>query len=323
MKKITFLLLLFTFLTQVCIAQRASAGKGNLTFYSVDGSKFYLELNGVRYNERAQESVRIEELPNTLLYNCKIIFEDSRNSYLEKKKITIADANGKPQDVTFRIIKTRRGARTLSLYSIVPIQPNMQRPENYTTYCHDNPRQIIAGPGYSAPPVRGQNGNASYPGVRGGSPSNGTTVTTTTTTTTTTNGSNYGYPNQGGNGYPNNSYNEPIRHQDGGDNYGNIPGACRYAMPAADFEQAKATVKDNSFDDTKLSTAQEIISSNCISAAQVLELVKLFNFEATKLKLAKFAYANCIDKNNYFKVSNAFSFEHSKTELNDYIRQQR
>ena len=46
----------------------------NLTIFSEDGLKFYLVLNGERYNDVTQTNIRIEELPNPY-YNCKIIFD--------------------------------------------------------------------------------------------------------------------------------------------------------------------------------------------------------------------------------------------------------
>lgn len=317
MKKSTFLFFIVSLFTQFAVAQMAQPG--NLTINSEDGSKFYLELNGRRFNDKPQAKVRIEDLPATN-YDTKVIFENNARPQISKN-IMIADNTGKAQDVTYTIKKNKKGKLTLSPYATAPAYQNSPRPDDCAVYCYDAPYYMIAGPGmYPQPGIPYPGTYPSGPGIG----NNGTVVTTTTTTTTTVGGGNYGYPqnpnggyygqngnyNGGQNGYP--VYGEPV--------YNPAAGPCRYAMPAADFEQAKATVKDNSFDDTKLSTAQEIITSNCISAVQILEITKLFAFEQTKLEFAKFAYLNCIDKNNYFKVSNALKFEHSKKELNEYIR---
>ena len=44
-----------------------------------------------------------------------------------------------------------------------------------------------------------------------------------------------------------------------------------------------------------------------------------FDFESTKLEYAKFAYDFTYDKGNYFKVNDAFDFESSIEELDEYI----
>lgn len=310
MKKTILLLFIVSLFTQFAAAQMALPG--SLTVKSDDGSKFYLELNGRRYNDKPQAKVRIEDLPATT-YDAKVVFENNARPQLSRN-IMIADDRGKAQDVTYSIKKNKKGKMALNPYAASPAYGNSPRPDDCVVYCYDNPYYVVAGPGMYPPGIP-------YPGSYPPGPgmgNNGTVVTTTTTTTTTTTGGgNYGYPPNpnggyygGQNGYP--VYDQPV--------YDPAAGPCRYAMPAADFEQAKAIVKDNSFDDTKLSTAQEIITSNCVTAVQILEITKLFAFEQTKLEFAKFAYLNCIDKNNYFKVGNALKFEHSKKELNEYIR---
>jgi hypothetical protein len=94
---------------------------------------------------------------------------------------------------------------------------------------------------------------------------------------------------------------------------------CSYPMDMSTFSSAKKAVKDASFEDTKLSTAKSILGSNCVSTDQVIEICKLFGFEESKLDFAKFAYAKTTDKNNYFKVGSVFSFDASKTDLNEFI----
>jgi hypothetical protein len=47
--------------------------------------------------------------------------------------------------------------------------------------------------------------------------------------------------------------------------------------------------------------------------------MQLFSFEDSRLDFAKFAYKNCINKGNYFEVNQAFSFESSVDNLNQFI----
>lgn len=90
-------------------------------------------------------------------------------------------------------------------------------------------------------------------------------------------------------------------------------------MSEVDFLNALSTIKNTSFDDTKLKIATDITVANCLSSEQILAIVKVFSFEANKLSYAKLAYAYCADTSNYFKIYYAFSFSSSKEELSNYI----
>jgi hypothetical protein len=94
---------------------------------------------------------------------------------------------------------------------------------------------------------------------------------------------------------------------------------CSYPMPHDDYESAKSSIAAKDFEDTKLTLAKQINGSNCMSAEQIRGVMKLFTFENSKLDFAKFAYAHCTDKGNYFKVNDAFEFDNSSKELTDYI----
>jgi hypothetical protein len=73
------------------------------------------------------------------------------------------------------------------------------------------------------------------------------------------------------------------------------------------------------FESDKKLIAEQAISSHRVKAIQVYRILTMFSFESTKLKIAKFAYGYCIDKNNYYLVNDAFSFSSSIRELNNYI----
>ena len=100
--------------------------------------------------------------------------------------------------------------------------------------------------------------------------------------------------------------------------YNAPPPAC-YGMNDYEFDMLKRTIDQRSFDSSRLQIAKQAISSNRITAQQVTELLGLMTFESTKLELAKFAYHHTLDKQNYFLVNDAFTFESSIDELNEYI----
>jgi len=92
------------------------------------------------------------------------------------------------------------------------------------------------------------------------------------------------------------------------------------AMSINDFAQAKETLRKEWFENTRLTTAKQIIDQNNFTSQQVKELMLLFTFENNRLEIAKYAYGQTVDKGNYFVVNDAFTFN-SKEKLNEYIRQ--
>lgn len=123
-------------------------------------------------------------------------------------------------------------------------------------------------------------------------------------------GNGYSNGNPYGNGYPN--------YPNTG--YGNPPSyPSYYGMSPENFSALKNSVNNQSFDSSKLNVAKQAIGSNNLTAAQVKELVGLFTFESSKLEIAKFAYGRTVDKNNYYQVSDAFTFSSSVDDLSGYI----
>jgi len=91
------------------------------------------------------------------------------------------------------------------------------------------------------------------------------------------------------------------------------------AMDENSFRDAYNTIKNNNFDDSKLSTAKTIGNSNYFTTDQVMSICNLFSFEDNKLAFAEFAYSRTVDKGSYFKVGNVFHFDSNKQALNEFI----
>ena len=302
--KATFLLFTLTILSPLfSLAQPMFTA--NLTIFSEDGDKFYLVLNGERQNNVPQTNLRIEDLPQPY-YNAKIIFEDKSIADVSKNNLAVADpGSGQAMDVTYKIKKDGSGKAKLRYFSAIPIAQGYVAPSNVYVMHYGNPAGAMGG-----------------------------TVSQTTTTTTTTGGSTVGASMNVNGMNVNVSVNDPlmngtVRHTttttttssySDDRNYRNSePVNDCYAMKSGNFQSAKATISNESFDETRLSTAKSIIASNCLTSDQVLEICKLFSFEQSRLDFAKCAYGKTVDQNNYFKVNNAFSFSASKDELNNYI----
>ena len=90
-------------------------------------------------------------------------------------------------------------------------------------------------------------------------------------------------------------------------------------MSQRDFSQAMESIRSKSFEDSKLTLAKQIVKGNCVTSGQIAQIMGAFDFEDTKLQFAKFAYTLCFNPENYWKVNEAFEFEMSIDELNDYI----
>lgn len=98
------------------------------------------------------------------------------------------------------------------------------------------------------------------------------------------------------------------------------PGPYSHGMSQRDYNEAYQLITNESFDSSKLSLAKQIISSNPMSASQIANICKLFSFESNKLDFAKYAYGYCVDRNRYYLINEAFSYESSKRELDEFIK---
>jgi hypothetical protein len=315
-RKIT--LFAFLLLSSFSFAQFGQGPVGHLTIFSEDGDKFFLVLNGETQNDIPQTNLRIEDL-NQPYYNAKIQFEDKTLMDISKNNLMITDADGTFQDVTYKIKrdKNNKGKMKMNFFSMIPVRQGYIAPSNVYVVHYGQPREVVV-----------QNSN----------PRSGVSQTTTTTTTQTGGGGNVGVginvgginmgvsinDNMGGGvvtqtttttTHSDNDYNS-------NQHYDNAPRGCggRYCMSPKDFNAALATLKGQSFEDSKLKTAKQIVSANCLNVDQIMQIAKTFNFEDNTLDFAKFAYDFCTEPRSYFKVNGIFKFSSNADELSDYVQ---
>jgi hypothetical protein len=96
-------------------------------------------------------------------------------------------------------------------------------------------------------------------------------------------------------------------------------GACASAMSKDAFATAKNNISGKSFEDSKLTVAKQIAKSNCLTAQQISEILKVFGFEDTRLDFAKYAYDFCYNQNEYYLINESFQFESTIEELDAYL----
>jgi hypothetical protein len=298
---------LFTLLA-IVLPMLSFAQGASLTIFSEDGDKFILYLNGSQQNTVSQTNLRLDGLSQAF-YKAKIVFDDKTKAPIDKNIAVNDPATNQPSDVVYKI-KNKDGEMKLRYFSAQPIQPNYVappdvhvvhygQPDQATTVTQTTVTTTASNPGGGSVSF-GVNGGGVNMNINIGDPNmNGTVSQTTTTTTTRSTSTSTMQDNSG--------YTQPAS------------STCQYPMDMGSFKSAKQTVEQASFEDTKLSSAKAILSSNCFSTDQVMQICKLFSFEETKLSFAKFAYSKTTDPGNYFKVANIFTFDASKTDLNDFI----
>ena len=94
-------------------------------------------------------------------------------------------------------------------------------------------------------------------------------------------------------------------------------------MSSQSFQSLMQTLRRESFDNNRLTLAKQMIDRNSFETSQVREMLQLFSFESNRLDLAKYAYRNTVDKQNYHGLHDVFSFSSSKDELSRYCNNYR
>lgn len=334
MKKLKLL-----FLTLI-LACQLQAQNSNLVLFAEEGEQFWVVMNGLKQNENPETHVKITGLAPTS-YKVKIIFKNdslgeiSKTIYLnpateatynirQRKETGVGnkfkrvgntlanDLNiSKPEGKTEELYVIR-GVSEVSIAQAPPPVQNTQTVIKYTTAPPATTQTVIVKEQSTTvvTPSHGHSDNVSMgmnigaPGlnvnvnVNDGHPHQQSTSTTTTIIETGASAPPAVIVYVPG-------YNGPI--------------GCPVPMSDNDFASAKNSISAKSFEDSKKAMAKQIIASNCLLSSQVRDLMNLFDFEDSKLDVAKYAYGYTYDMGNYFKVNDAFDFESSIDELNEYI----
>lgn len=313
--------LLITLFFALGLNSGAFAQYSNLIFFTENGERFTVILNGIRQNPNPETNVKVTDLPAPS-YKLKVIFDDPAIGQLDKNLMF-----NQGTESTFVIKVNKKNEYIVRWMNEVPLnqalspQPNQkvvvfttQAPQattvtQTTTTVTDNygePQQggVNMGININDPELGVSiNMNVNGGGVNSGSLVSSSQTTTTYSTTTTTGG--YPSPQPVQQTYVMPGYNGPV--------------GCPYPMHPADFQSVKQSIANKTFDDTRLTIAKQVIASNCLLSNQVKEIMLLFSFEDTRLELAKYAYGYTFDIGNYYRLNDAFTFESSIEELDGYI----
>lgn len=331
MKKI----LLFALVITTTIT--AMAQNSNAVFFNQTNTRFQVVLNGELQNNDYATNVKVTDLKFEGSYKVTINFEDAVHPSITKP-IYIMDKN---TEYSYEIAKNKKGVFVLKPSGMVAINDAPKTVSNQaevkysttptvtnqatstvlapqtdvsttetittTTVVNDPANAENISVGMNVGGV-GMNVNVN---VNDGGVSTGTAIQSTTTQTVTTVKTN---ATSNTNSY-NNEVSTPV--------YEPAPAqpldGCYQAVSSTDFSAGINTIKKQSFADTQLKTAKTFTKNNCLSTNQIIEVIGLFSFEENKLTYAKYAYDYCVDKKNYYKVADAFTFSGSVDELNDFL----
>jgi hypothetical protein len=334
MKKQLFLLLSFVLLNAVLTGQNA-----NLLVFS-DEEPFILLVNGVAQNTNPQTNVKATGVGPNLRVRVK--FANAALPALDKT-FPVEDNT----ETTLRVKRDKKGEWKLAYFGSVPVgqsnqNANASQPtyntasssgsagesgnntfqqnaqvnggnttitSSTTTVTQGNPNQQNASVNVN---VGGMGINMNVSGMDNSSTMSSTSSTTVTTTQTQSQSSSYGQGNSN-------------VQSSAGHNSNNVQSSgkagCQVAMSQANFAKMKESVEAKPFSDTKMSTAKIATKNACLNVGQVKEICKLFSMDEDKLEYAKYAYTYCIEKSNYYQVSEVFSFSSTTDEFNKFLEQ--
>ncbi|WP_462280646.1 DUF4476 domain-containing protein [Salinivirga cyanobacteriivorans] len=330
------LLTLISAILFVSFAFNVSAQRA-IEVFNNDGDAFFIYLNGEKQNKEAQTRVTLYDLKSEW-YKGKIVFQKNGIPEIEKNLMT------KPgKKVTYTIKKNRKGAYKLRFFSEMEFERSAAKKEtkpqkttvststaapqkNRTTETHTVQTTTTTSPEKTNENVNisintQMNEQGATVNVSGGETTESETVkvttttegnpqkksnnaqmtfssTTTTTTTSSSSSSSTNFTEQ------------PVQKRE----------ATRGCMMSATaFEKAKKSIAGKTFEDSKMTMAKQITKSHCLTATQIKEVMELLEYESTRVEYAQFAYPKCQNKNEYYIVNDAFEYESSIDELNEFI----
>lgn len=96
-------------------------------------------------------------------------------------------------------------------------------------------------------------------------------------------------------------------------------GGCDNPMSEPDFQASTIAISNAPFDPIRLTQAKKMVESHCLYCRQIVEVMYILSYDASRLSLAKDAYKHCYDPENYTQVKDVLSSNKSKDDLDRYI----
>lgn len=291
-----------------------SQGPHNVIFFNEDGETFTIYINGVQQNDVPASNVKVEDLKGTG-YQLRVLFENAVPGEF-KKNMPLAEGS---TEMTFALRKNKKGAWVARFVSesaypakATPALVQKPRQANKPANTGNQNQEIITTTTTTTITDEGMGASEGMDvSVKIGDQTFGMDVkiddptatrqTTTVTTQTVTTQSDF----------PTSEIAETAEEVSAE--------GCTGPMANADFNRAKESISSKTFEDSKLKIAMQITRGNCLSAMQVKQIMQLFTYEESRLEFAKFAHEYTFDKQNYYQVNDAFQFELTIDELDEFL----
>ena len=84
-----------------------------------------------------------------------------------------------------------------------------------------------------------------------------------------------------------------------------------------------ARLKGESFDDDRTALAHSMVASTPLSASQIARLAATFSFDNAKVEFLEYAFAYCVDRENYHVVTDVLTFSSDKQRVLRYAETHR
>lgn len=91
------------------------------------------------------------------------------------------------------------------------------------------------------------------------------------------------------------------------------------AISQENFDKLMKGLKSEAFDDGKTSFVETFASQSHLNCAQAREILKAFSFDEGRIKSAVALYPKITDKQNFFTVLDAFTFDVSRKEVREKL----
>lgn len=88
----------------------------------------------------------------------------------------------------------------------------------------------------------------------------------------------------------------------------------------ASFNEMLNMLKEKSFDSQIIEKAKVFTPKANFTSSQVRRICDLMQYDSNKLEYARYAYDYVVDKGSYFIVEKTFTYNSSKSELEEYIK---
>jgi hypothetical protein len=290
----------------------ASAQSNHLVVFSEEGYPFYLVVNGVAYNTNPETSVRATGVQGQTV-KLKFIFADQALGEVNKT----AQLPSIGREYTYKVKRSASGDWLLKLENSV-VAPDLAPPAVVQTTVVQPAATV------NTATSTGTYYSASSTGTSSSFATNAGGGVSVNVSGVGINPNPLGLPTVHDVSVGIATYDAVQTHHQPVSNHYVMPGyngpiGCPWPMDNGQFASARQTVAANTWDETRLTVSKQIISANCLTCAQVRELMMVMGWEESKLDLAKFAYGYTYDLGNYYLLNSAFEWESSVTDLNNFI----